>query len=595
MKKIVFITGLVLLFTSTRAQVIPATRRVNWQQIVRQKVFTEPANKVNVLDFGAMADGETDNTEAVRAAVASFHGRAGTVIFPEGTYLFRSPVTLPDSIRLEGEGASQTTLRFDLGTHPESCLQITGHAQKSFVRLDSGFTKGSAKVLTDSAFVFEPGEWVEMVEDNGSWNTVPVEWAKMSVGQIVRIEKVAGDTLVLEQPLRISYTDSLRPRLRRIFPVRHVSVACLKIVRSRPPDAGGGYNISWDYAVDGRVSGVESDSSSGSHIYISRSAGIVVEGSYFHHAFFYDGSSTHGYGVTLAHHSSGCLVVNNIFVHLRHALMVKTGANGNVLAYNYSRDPFRSETISDLSGDISLHGHYPYANLFEGNIVQNIIIDHYWGPSGPLNTFFRNRAELWGIIMTRSDTTETARQNFVGNECTDNSFYHGQFVLYGKDHFVYANNILGMLVPASSGDLPDRSYYLSHAPAFWDDADRWPDIGWPFSLGEGDIPARKRFYAGGDFTVCPEASTAVENRLGRYKNWHIGPNPVRNVLHVVAPTNGMPGFSLRFFSLDGRLLLVRNFSGSHAKCTVRKELPPGIYLLEVLWRNGRMVKKMVVL
>jgi len=167
------------------------------------------------------------------------------------------------------------------------------------------------------------------------------------------------------------------------------------------PAEGGGYNIYFDYAVNSRVSGVESDSSSGSHVYISRSAQIKVEGSYFHNAFAYDGVSTHGYGVTLAHHSSGSLIVNNIFVYLRHAMMVKTGANGNVFAYNYSRDPFRSEAISDFSGDISLHGHYPFANLFEGNIIQNIIIDHYWGPSGPRNTFFRNRAELWGIIMTQ--------------------------------------------------------------------------------------------------------------------------------------------------------------------------------------------------
>ncbi len=595
MKKIVSFIAFLLMLLPVVAQVIPVTRRVNWEQIVRQDVYREPEKMMNVVDFGAVADGETDNTEAVRAAMASFHGGAGTVFFPEGTYLFFHSLVLPDSIQLKGEGALRTVLRFDLGNSAASCLRITGSASKVFVHLKSGFAKGSTKLVADSAFVFEPGEWVEMVEDNGSWNTVPAEWAKMSVGQIVRIEKVAGDTLVLEQPLRISYTDSLRPRLRRIFPIRHVSVACLKIVRSRPPDAGGGYNISWDYAVDGRVSGVESDSSSGSHIYISRSAGIVVEGSYFHHAFFYDGASTHGYGVTLAHHSSGCLVMNNIFVHLRHALMVKTGANGNVVAYNYSRDPYRSEAISDLSGDISLHGHYAFANLFEGNIVQNIIIDHYWGPSGPYNTFFRNRAELWGIIMTQSDTTETADQNFVGNECTDNSFYHGQFVLYGKGHFVYANNVLGHLVPASSGDLPDRSYYLTQKPAFWDVDAGWPDMGWPFSLGEGSIPARKRFDTGKGFTVCPGAAVAVETFSREAKGWYIGPNPVRNVLHVVSPLKGAERFSLRFFSLDGRLLLVKHFSGRKARCFLQKELPSGIYLLEIHWGNSRLIKKMVVL
>ncbi|MBM4395981.1 MAG: hypothetical protein FJ087_09850 [Deltaproteobacteria bacterium] len=54
-------------------------------------------------------------------------------------------------------------------------------------------------------------------------------------------------------------------------------------------------------------------------------------------------------------------------------MMVTTGANGNVFGYNYSRDPYRSETINDFSGDISVHGHWPFANLFEGNVVANVM------------------------------------------------------------------------------------------------------------------------------------------------------------------------------------------------------------------------------
>ena len=78
----------------------------------------------------------------------------------------------------------------------------------------------------------------------------------------------------------------------------------------------------------------------------------------------------------------------------------QTGVNGNVIAYNYSIEPNRSEFPAEASADISLHGHYPFSNLFEGNIVQNIQIDLTHGPNGPFNTFFRNRAELYGIVMS---------------------------------------------------------------------------------------------------------------------------------------------------------------------------------------------------
>ena len=75
--------------------------------------------------------------------------------------------------------------------------------------------------------------------------------------------------------------------------------------------------------------------------------------------------------------------------------MAKQGANGNVFAYNYSLDPYRSEDPHDAGSDMLLHGHYPFANLFEGNIGESIIVDDTWGPAGPYNTFFRNRADLY--------------------------------------------------------------------------------------------------------------------------------------------------------------------------------------------------------
>jgi hypothetical protein len=54
-----------------------------------------------------------------------------------------------------------------------------------------------------------------------------------------------------------------------------------------------------------------------------------------------------------------------------------------------------------------LHGNYPFANLFEGNINQNTVIDNSHGKNGPYNTFFRNRSELWGVVMNNSPATDS--------------------------------------------------------------------------------------------------------------------------------------------------------------------------------------------
>jgi hypothetical protein len=91
------------------------------------------------------------------------------------------------------------------------------------------------------------------------------------------------------------------------------------------------------------VKGVESSKSQASHIMLKSSKNISISGCYFHDAFTYDGTSTAGYGVNMIQHNSDCIVENCVFKHLRHSMVAKQGANGNVFAYNYSFDPFRSE------------------------------------------------------------------------------------------------------------------------------------------------------------------------------------------------------------------------------------------------------------
>jgi len=62
----------------------------------------------NVLDFGAVGDGTTDDTTAVQAAVNS---GANSVFFPDGTYLINA-VALPSNIHLFGDA----TIKGKLGT-----------------------------------------------------------------------------------------------------------------------------------------------------------------------------------------------------------------------------------------------------------------------------------------------------------------------------------------------------------------------------------------------------------------------------------------------------------------------------------------------
>ncbi len=98
---------------------------------------------------------------------------------------------------------------------------------------------------------------------------------------------------------------------------------------------------------------------------------------------------------------------------MRHAICFAGGANGNVAGYNSSCVPIFDfdSTYSDMSlneemlsiladgvlpeeargaanPDYLFHGHYPFSNLVEGNVVQYFAVDDIWGSNGPYNMFF---------------------------------------------------------------------------------------------------------------------------------------------------------------------------------------------------------------
>ena len=490
--------------TGVLADVVPPDRQVRWHDAGLGGPPPLPSTVVDVRDHSAVGDGVTDDRSAIAAAIAALDGAPGVVWLPPGTWLIRSALSLPSGTVLRGAGAYSTTLRCDRGGVASGCLAVGGRAEGSFRSVLAGFSRGERTLVLADASDLSPGDWAEIRQDNGDWDVSPADWAEHAVGQIVRVTEVEGNDVLLEHPLRVDLNPALDPELRRVVPAADVGIESLRIVRVDEPAEGAGHNIQFSFAVYGWVMGVESDHSVGSHVMIVASSNIEIGGCWFHDAFTYDGAGTRGYGVTLNDRAGECLVENNVFRNLRHAMMTKKGASGNVFAYNYSIEPHRSEPINDATGDISLHGHWSSANLFEGNVVQNVIIDHYWGPSGPFNTFFRNRVEWFGIILTQG-SPQTAEQAFVGNEIPKSGYnlliqiaWGLYYQLRGPGHLAYGNDVDGSIEPSGTGDLTDISYYRAPQDDWCELAPGWPTLGPPNPIGTGSIRARDRYLAGGD-------------------------------------------------------------------------------------------------
>ncbi|MEO8711335.1 MAG: glycosyl hydrolase family 28-related protein [Parafilimonas sp.] len=489
-----------LLFTQINAQIIPDSLRVDWSQAGYQGVSPDPSLIINVQDFGAYADGIHNDYNAINSAIKSSN-KNRVIFFPAGNYLINSSIKIPNNVVLRGEG-EVTNLIFDLEkSNQKDAIVISIKQKNSFTPIISGYNKGSSVLNLENTSAFNVDDYLEIRQANGSWDTRPVDWATYCVGQIVKIIAVNATSITIEPGLRINYTASLNPEVRTIIPARNIGIECLKITRADTILNGKyGNNLNFSYAVNCWLTGVESNKSQGAHISMVSCKSITVSGCYFHDAFTYDGKGTAGYGINMIQHASDCKVENCIFKHLRHAMIAKQGSNGNVYAYNYSLDEHRSEFPNDGGADMLLHGDFGFANLFEGNICQTIMIDNTWGPSGPCNTFFRNRAELYGLIIS-SNSYPSDYQNIVGNEVTNTGFLKGNYSLSGKQ-FTYDNNINGILQPETDNNFDDQSYYLIAQPYFWNITDKWPSIGGSNTLNSGSNPAKKRYFSNESKTIC---------------------------------------------------------------------------------------------
>jgi len=181
-------------------------------------------------------------------------------------------------------------------------------------------------------------------------------------------------------------------------------------------------------------------------------------------------------------------------------MIMKAGANGNVSAYNYSTENNPQQNKDD-SSDFSAHGGYPYMNLVEGNVLQFAHSSDCFGPAGPLQTFFRNRVEGKGIIIS----LESHFPVVVANLLTKGGIYLedatvGAMILANEmknpnlpQKVIYEEQRCWRVKDFARPDLEiPASLYASEKPAFLDDI-QWPCFGPDVEPENVELPAEKRF------------------------------------------------------------------------------------------------------
>ena len=486
--------------------IIPDSTRIDWQPGLPDGIPTYPVG-VNVKDFGAVGDGEADDTQSFKDAISA--AATGTaVLIPAGVYKISSQLRIDKTIVLRGDGQDNSKLKFEMSSGG-GCIKIKKSGGSTWSNMTAGFEKGSNSVTMSDEWLFKVGDFVEIRQDNDPAVFAPgykgiEDWGDASVGQILQVIAKSGQVLTLNNELYYNYNPLMNPRIRPIKMVTGVGIEDLHIERVTANSYGSNFEII--NAAFCWIQRVRSERTITAHIFCSQIYRCEIRECYFFDSHSHN-SGGKGYGIRMEARSTDNLIENNVFKRLRHSMVLQLGAAGNVFGYNYSKDPFLEEGNNWVLPDITPHGHYPYMNLFEGNVVQRILIDNVHGTNGP-TTLFRNRVEK-DVSHYLSNTAKfpfieiednNPNQNVIGNEMGKEGTFANEplkldptieksTIVHGN--YNYIDGSLYWDPNITEHNLP-ASLYLDQKPTWFGNLP-WPLLGGDVSPNSKVIPAQHRY------------------------------------------------------------------------------------------------------
>lgn len=482
---------------------IDPERLADWSQAGCEGAIPDYAHQIVFAEQGGLADGVTDNAALLQGLIDSLESDT-VILLGEGDYVFSRGIDIDVSVHnhgviLRGVDPDRTRLVFTSGV-PEyrGHLNTLGADTEVETRVNQTRNRGvwvadpSSFQIGDDVVLYQENDFEVMATAHTSGGNPGIQdqalrtWAKDTTGQILRIVSIEGNEVTFDREVRLDFEWSNR-RLRKL--VLRTGVGIENLTLDNRVDLDGLHSIKFTRAANCWVRNVRSIRTVRYHVSTALSRNLTIRDSYFYDSFRFGGGGS-GYGVVVERYTSDCLVINNTLQRLRHALVAKEGANGNVFAYNYTFEG--KQDGAPIAKDVSIHGHYPFKNLFEGNVVEFIHCTDWWGPAGPGNTFFRNRVSRMPVLLD----DRSHGQNVIGNELVGGGHESGVLIIGTVlDTFLLGNvselTLSQELEQIDALELP-TSLWTRERPDFWTEDLPWPAMGPPHQPGSHQIPAQAR-------------------------------------------------------------------------------------------------------
>lgn len=165
--------------------------------LTRVTNFMIDGAKANVLDYGAVGDGVTDDSAAIQNAV---NAGANEVFFPAGTYIVTEPIQIPANVSLRGAGKGITTIQcgtvdpskfgstdFSSSVESKNALLnfLPGALPQKIADLNTDASKGDQDIELASAHGLTNGDVILLIETSQRLIVESIASGPFTVGETI--------------------------------------------------------------------------------------------------------------------------------------------------------------------------------------------------------------------------------------------------------------------------------------------------------------------------------------------------------------------------------------------------------------------------
>ena len=351
-----------------------------------------------IEDFGGRANDDADDASALQAACeAAAEAGGGAVVLGQGTYYLDGKVLIARSnvvIRGLGRDRTRVVIRYSQPDDriKDGVIMFKGEANVSLNQVAADAMRGDTALTLADTDGLAPGDWVMLdAPSTDRWRELIASRCRFTPRMaMLRIERIDGATVTVNQPLRIDFPAIDNPRVNKMAPIQNCGIEDLSITQQqrRPKICTV---LFWN-AVNCWGRRVNVDWTGRNPLYGSHVKWMEIRDCEFNYA-----QDTGGGGSAYVGWQYGfdCLMENVVARSLRHAPNLDWSCSGCV---------FRNSTFYNT--DAQTHSGWCHENLWENCVIVDPIGhrreggpyghgffatgpgDRSHGPNGPRNCFY---------------------------------------------------------------------------------------------------------------------------------------------------------------------------------------------------------------